>query len=126
MSLARLFTRKARGDSAERIAEEFLLSRGLTLVTRNFRTRFGEIDLIMREQETLVFIEVRYREGSDFGGALASIGNAKQKRLIAAAEQYLSRFRAPPPCRFDAVLFGAGRNESATNHVEWLRDAFSA
>lgn len=125
MNLMKLLTRKARGDDAERAAEQFLTVNGLELVERNFRTRFGEIDLIMRQGATLVFVEVRFRKNENFGGALASIGSAKQQRLIAAAEQYLSQFRNPPPCRFDAVLLTKGANESAQVEVEWLKDAFS-
>lgn len=126
MSVLKLFNRKALGDNAEHKAEQHLIGLGLKLVTRNYRTRFGEVDLIMQDGETLVFIEVRFRKSESFGGALASIGSAKQKRLIAAAEQYLTQFRRPPPCRFDAVLLTTGANESAASTVEWLKDAFSA
>ncbi len=125
MKLAGLFTTKETGDNAERIAEHFLINRGLTLVARNYRCRFGEIDLVMRERETLVFVEVRLRrarKGNDFGGPAASITPIKQARIIAAAQQYLSGIKQLPPCRFDAVLM----NSLAADDVEWLPNAFEA
>lgn len=107
------------GRDAERQAEAFLESRGLTPVARNWRCRFGEIDLVMRDGATLVFVEVRLRSRSDFGGAAASVTAAKQRKLLAAASQYLSGLRAMPPCRFDVVaLSGPSRDP------EWIRNAF--
>ena len=96
---------------------------GLRLLERNYRTPGrggGEIDLILRERDgTLVFVEVRSRASRAFGGAGASIGSTKQRRIIFAARHYLMRCGAPPPCRFDAVLVeGEG--------IEWLRGAFEA
>jgi putative endonuclease len=120
--LARLFTKRETGDEAERSAERYLIQRSLKLVARNYRTRFGEIDLIMQDGEVLVFVEVRLRKNNDFGGAAASIGEAKQRRLIAAAQQYIAAMRHPPPCRFDAVLLG----DMAAQEIEWLKDAFTA
>lgn len=120
-----LFTTKQTGDSAERIAETFLQGHGLTLVTRNYRCRFGEIDLIMRQRDTLVFIEVRLRrshKGNDFGGPAASITATKQSRIIAAAQHYLAGIKQLPPCRFDAVLL----NGLNVKDVEWLPNAFEA
>ncbi len=125
MKLAGLFTTKETGDNAERIAEHFLINRGLTLVARNYRCRFGEIDLVMQERETLVFVEVRLRrahKGKDFGGPAASITPIKQARIIAAAQHYLSGMKHLPPCRFDAVLM----NSLAAGDVEWLPNAFEA
>jgi putative endonuclease len=120
--LAGLFTKKQSGDAAERAAECYLTKHGLKLVTRNFRTRFGEIDLIMRDGDTLVFVEVRMRKGQSFGGAAASIGNTKQGRLVAAAQQYLSDLKHPPACRFDALLLG----DTEAREVEWIKNAFGA
>lgn len=94
----------ADGSSAERRAEAFLVQQGLTLVARNFRCRMGEIDLIMRDSATLVFVEVRQRRHAAFGGALESIDHHKQRKLTACAEVYLSRLPRLPPCRFDVVL----------------------
>ena len=108
---------QAAGGAAEEAAERFLARNRLLIVERNYRTRQGEIDLIAREGETLVFVEVRMRSGSGFGGALESITAAKRRRLVAAARHYLSKLTREPPCRFDVVTVQAG--ESA-----WLRGAF--
>jgi putative endonuclease len=124
--LAKLFGKKEAGDAAERAAEGYLIKHGLILVARNFRTRFGEIDLIMRDGEVLVFVEVRMRssknKGKDFGGAAASISAPKQARLVAAAQQYLMQFKHPPACRFDALLLG----DTQALEVEWIQNAIEA
>lgn len=113
---------RERGTAAEQQALQFLRARGLQLVEANFRTRFGEIDLILRDGAVLVFAEVRMRASSAFGGAAGSITSPKQAKLIKTAQLYLSRFSKPPACRFDAVLLGAA--EGAT--IEWIKDAFHA
>jgi putative endonuclease len=84
------------GQSAESRAEAFLKTHGLKRVTRNWRCRFGEIDLVMQDGATLVFVEVRLRSRSDFGGAAASVTPAKQKKLLAAARQYLAALKTLP------------------------------
>lgn len=114
---AKLFNKKQVGDEAERTAERYLVKQGLSFVDKNYRTRFGEIDLIMRDGEAMVFVEVRLRKNDDFGGAAASIGAHKQRRIVAAAQQYIAALRHPPPCRFDAVLIMGTK-------IEWLKDAF--
>lgn len=98
---------------------------GLKLVTRNYRTRGGEIDLIMRDQHTLVFVEVRYRTHSQYGSAGESIHATKQARIIRAAEMFLARHpaHAHAPCRFDAVLFD--KKGTTVQHV-WIKAAFDA
>ena len=106
------------GQSAESRAEAFLKTRGLKLVARNWHCRFGEIDLVMLDGATLVFIEVRLRSRSDFGGAAASVTPAKQKKLLAAARQYLATLKTLPPCRFDVVALSG---EAAP---EWIWNAF--
>ena len=126
MTLSGFFSPKKTGDDAERIAESFLIRRGLALVARNYRCRYGEIDLIMRQAETLVFVEVKLRKTKsgkvDFGGALASITPSKQVKLIATAQHYLAGMKQLPPCRFDAVLL----NSLNVDDVEWLTNAFEA
>jgi putative endonuclease len=116
-------TTKAAGDAAEDRALAHLLAQGLQLLARNYRTPGrggGEIDLVMREPGgTLVFVEVRQRAWSSFGGAAASVGGVKQRRIVFAARHYLLRFPAPPPCRFDVVGVQGAR-------LEWLRGAFDA
>lgn len=110
----------ASGEQAEQLAADYLRRQGLSLVARNYRCRYGEIDLIMRDGASLVFVEVRQRSRSDYGGAAASIGAAKQGRLLRTAQHYLSTLRKVPPCRFDALLLqsadGAG--------LEWVKNAF--
>jgi putative endonuclease len=110
------------GEQAERWAEEYLQRQGLQLVTRNFRSRFGEIDLIMREDDALVFVEVRQRSHKDFGGAAVSVDIHKQKRLICAAQYYLAKLDRVPPCRFDVVLM----DDSEGLNAQWLKNAFEA
>jgi putative endonuclease len=99
------------------MAENCLVRGGLEIVARNYRTRFGEIDLIARDRETLVFVEVRLRTNSRFGGAAASIDAHKRARIVSAARQFLSRLGRNPPCRFDVVTVEGG---SPT----WMRGAF--
>jgi len=106
------------GKDAEARAEHFLQHEGLKPVARNYRCRGGEIDLVMRDGEHLVFVEVRYRSRDDFGGAAASVGRNKQRRLILAAQHYLQSSRWRGPCRFDVVAFG--KEQART----WIRDAF--
>jgi putative endonuclease len=114
--------RHASGARAEALAATVLEAGGLAIVERNFRCRTGEIDIIARDRDTLVFVEVRLRRRGDYGGAAASIDARKQRKLLAAAAYYLSRFARPPACRFDAVLLDA----LDPPRVEWLRDAISA
>ncbi len=110
------------GAQAEQLAADFLRNNGLALLQRNYRCRFGEIDLIMQDGATLVFVEVRLRSRTEFGGAAASIGAAKQGKLLTTARHYLSTLRNTPPCRFDAVLLHA----SDGSRIEWVKNAFGA
>ena len=111
--------RQALGREAEARAEAILLAHGLTLVQRNYRCRGGEIDLVMRDGDALVFVEVRYRRGNSHGGALASVDSHKQRRLIIAARHYLMTSRWAGPCRFDVVGIGNA------GHEQWVRDAIA-
>ncbi len=109
-----------RGAAAEALAESFLRAHGLAVLERNFRCRGGEIDLIVRDGEVLVFVEVRLRGNARFGGAGASIDRRKAGRIRLAAQFYLAQQASEPPCRFDAVLLdGLG-----IERIEWLRDIF--
>ena len=123
-------TTKQAGDAAEDRALAHLVEAGLRLVARNYRTPGrggGEIDLVMREPDgTLVFVEVRQRSGQSHGGAGASIGTVKQRRIIFAARYYLMRFNTLPPCRFDVVLVQGTLARPQSVHIEWLRGAFDA
>lgn len=109
---------RTAGARAEALAAAFLEGRGLVIVDRNVRNRFGEIDLVAKERDTLVFVEVRLRTSSRFGGASASITAAKRSRLAAAAESYLATLKRTPPCRIDAILLD--RLDPA--RIEWLQD----
>jgi len=108
-----------RGEAAEQLAATFLQNQGLKIMLRNYRCRFGEIDLIARDGQTLVFVEVRSRNTERFGGAAASITRAKRSKLLRSARFYLAQSRSAPPCRFDAVLI---RGNPPV--VEWVRNAF--
>ncbi|MDD2720588.1 MAG: YraN family protein [Gallionella sp.] len=111
-----------RGAEAEHWAATYLQRLGLRPIAQNYRSRFGELDLIMQDGDTLVFVEVRQRGTADFGGAAASIDHRKQQRLIRTAQQYLAGLSRTPPCRFDAVLM----DDATGRNVQWLKNAFEA
>jgi putative endonuclease len=124
MATAKKLTTQSVGDAGEARALAHLMHQGLTLVQRNYRVaagpnaRGGEVDLILRERDgTLVFVEVRARRNAAFGGAAASVSATKQRSLVFAAQHFLRRFNAPPPCRFDVIAIDG-------ESVEWLRAAF--
>ena len=106
------------GAQAEDLALAYLQRQGLRLKARNYACRLGEIDLVLLDGPTVVFVEVRQRSTSAFGGAAESITARKREKLIATARHFLARERSLPPCRFDAVLVD-GEGE-----IEWIRDAF--
>lgn len=117
-----MISRVAQGAAAEDVACRYLEAQGFVLVTRNFRCRGGELDLIMRDGEYLVFIEVRSRSYTRYGAPAESVTRTKQRRLLRAAALYLQRQRQDLPCRFDVVAI-----LQASNHepqIEWIRDAF--
>ena len=111
-------TNELNKSSLGRIAEDralvYLEQQGLVCVTRNYACRYGEIDLVMSDGPQLVFVEVRMRKNSNFGGAAASVDTAKQRRLWRTAEHYLMRYRTPPACRFDLVAIDGGT-------LDWIR-----
>ncbi|RCS57171.1 YraN family protein [Parvibium lacunae] len=108
-----------RGAAAEAAARAHLETHGLRWVASNVRYRHGELDLIMQQHDTLVFVEVRYRQSARYGGAIASVTPAKQARVRAAAAAYLQAQSAyqSMPCRFDVVAITG-------NDIEWLTGAF--
>lgn len=110
--------RQVVGAAAEQRALDYLLSRGLRLCESNFRCKGGEIDLVMLHGDELVFVEVRARSNSEFGGAAASITRSKQQRMQRAAHIYLRRYRMPPPCRFDVIAIDGEK-------LEWLQNVLS-
>ena len=120
--------RRIRGDAVEAAALAHLQARGLRLISRNAAARDGEVDLVMldahaRDGHAVVFVEVRYRASSAFGGGLASVDAGKRRRLVRAAQAFLQQHpeHADAPCRFDVV---AASGDPATPVLEWLQDAF--
>lgn len=107
------------GQAGEDAALAHLTEQGLRLVQCNFRCKVGEIDLVMQEGATLVFVEVRKRADASHGGAAASVTYAKQRRLIRAAQFYLQRYKMPPACRFDVIAIDGGT-------MNWLKNAIEA
>ena len=109
------------GSQAELQACEYLLARGLKLVEKNYRCKRGEIDLIMRDGNSLVFVEVRYRKNFDYGGAAASITAKKQEKLQLTALHYMQHRSGQCNVRFDVIaITGTGRQQQ----LEWISNAF--
>jgi putative endonuclease len=117
---------RARGEAVERAAENYLQQQGLQSITHNFQRRGGEIDLIMREGATLVFVEVRFRKTDNFGSPVESVTPSKQRKLLQTAQLFLL---AQPqwrnaPCRFDIVAARPAENDAI--QFEWIKNAFGA
>ena len=116
---------RAAGARYEDIALAYLQHAGLAPITRNFSCRYGEIDLVMRERDVVVFVEVRYRSASRFGDGIDSVGAAKRARLVRAASAFLAEHPrlAGAACRFDVLAIGAGEEAPS---IDWRRNAFDA
>lgn len=116
---------RSTGAHFEQRACEALQAAGLKLIERNFHTRYGEIDLVMRHGDTIVFVEVKYRVRPTQGDASASVTPTKQTKLIAAAQLWLmaNPKLANAPCRFDVVAYDGPTNLAA---MSWHRAAFDA
>lgn len=112
------------GEAAEASAERYLQAQGLTTVCKNFHSAFGEIDLIMRDRDALVFIEVRHRKERGFGAAVATVTRAKQRKIVKTALYYLATAKVPAHqvLRFDVV----GTSDDASAPIVWLTAAFDA
>ncbi len=112
------------GRIFEALARAHLEQAGLRLLAANVNYRFGELDLVMHDGETVVFVEVRYRRNAGFGGSSASVTPAKQRRVAHAASAWLAANprEARRPCRFDVVAISG--SESAPD-IDWIRNAFS-
>lgn len=119
MKLFGFTAQQETGSAGEQLAEQALSTAGLTLVSKNYRCRGGEIDLIMLDGKTLVFVEVRIRKNARFGSAEESITPRKQQRLKIAALHFLQHHKAyqQSPCRFDSYCVTAGQ-------TQWLKNAF--
>ena len=116
-------SRKEAGDQSEADALRHLQAAGLKLITRNYRCPGGELDLVMLDQQTLVFVEVRFRRDRNFGGALASINTRKQQRLLLAAQRFLQTHREYQKlrARFDVVSL---EGNAGAPKLQWIKDAF--
>lgn len=112
---------KELGGQAEALAAAYLRQHGLKFLTSNYHCRFGEIDLIMRDGKTLVFVEVRLRSHDSFGGAAMSITVSKRQRLVQTAQHYLQQ-HGEAACRFDAILM----RKLDMRDIEWIQNAFEA
>lgn len=118
-------TTKEIGNSWELYAERYLVKNGLVLISKNFHCRLGEIDLIMKDGESFVFIEVKYRKNNQFGGAISAVTSNKQKKIIKTATFFLQQQRLNEyntACRFDVVAIEGDKNQPK---IHWLKNAFS-
>lgn len=111
--------RRAVGTDHEEMAAQFLERNGVHIIMRNYRTRFGEIDLIARDGKYLVFVEVKYRANDSFGSPLEAVDARKQRAIIRVARHYLMRYGygATTPCRFDVVGI-------AGDEITYVKNAF--
>lgn len=118
-------TTREIGADAEKLARDFLVQQGLDLVEHNYQIKGGEIDLIMRDEPHLVFVEVRYRKNNRFGSGADSVDYRKQSRLIKAATNYLMEksSHAHQPARFDVISITSSDTKP---EIEWIKDAFQA
>jgi len=109
------------GEKGERLAVKFLNKKGYKIIEQNYRTPLGEIDIIARERETLVFIEVKTRESIAYGLPFEAVNYTKRQRIAKIAMLYLKRFKEIPPCRFDviSIYYKNGKPE-----FELIKNAF--
>jgi putative endonuclease len=114
--------RQHRGRLAEEAACRYLQAQGLRLIERNYRCRSGEIDLVMDDGDSLVFVEVRYRRHDRYGSGAETVDARKRARIIRCAQYYLQRHPTAQgrPARFDVISLAAGQD------LQWIRDAFGA
>ena len=115
---------RSLGNDAERLAYRFLRDQGLKPFARNFRCRLGEIDLVMLDEDCVVFVEVRFRSASSFSRAALTVDATKQRKLTRAADLFMSARPglADRKARFDVV--GIDEKSDGRKNVEWLQDAF--
>lgn len=106
-----------QGQIAEHAAKQYLEQQGLTFVEQNVRYRFGEIDIVMKDRCDWVFIEVKYRSASQYGGAVSALSQAQAQRIRKAASHYIQLNRIDAICRFDVIAVDP-------QGIQWIRDAF--
>lgn len=116
------------GQYAESVARQHLEKQGLIFIAKNYRCRQGEIDLIMKDQQILVFVEVRYRSTDHYGSSAESVTRHKQQKLIISAEHFLHSREdlKRSNCRFDVVALYEAPTNTATLHINWIKNAFEA
>ncbi|HZJ93827.1 MAG TPA: YraN family protein [Thiopseudomonas sp.] len=114
------------GKAVEQFALNYLIQAGLSTIAQNWSCRFGEIDLIMLEHDTLVFVEVRYRKSNRFGGALESIDQSKREKLLITTELFFNQYPhwLEHDCRFDVITAHPSATEIFT--LDWIQDAFES
>ncbi|GIU32378.1 YraN family protein [Shewanella schlegeliana] len=106
-----------QGQIAEHTARQYLEQHGLTFVEQNVRYRFGEIDIVMKDRSDWVFVEVKYRSASQYGGAVNALSHAQTQRIRKAASHYIQLKRIDAICRFDVIAVNP-------QGIQWIRDAF--
>lgn len=116
-----LSNRASKGKQAEKLACEYLLKQGLIFIEKNYYCRQGEIDLIMNDHNTLVFVEVRYRKNNHFGGAKESVTRSKQKKLRTTALHYMQKHKQNSAARFDVIAITGEHSQCS---FEWIQNAF--
>lgn len=125
-----MVTTRKQGEHTENLACQYLEKKGFKLIEKNFNCRVGEIDLIMKDNNSLVFVEVRYRRSNNFGSGAESITASKQAKLIKTASLYLQQHAKLDkyPARFDVVsITGFVETDNINNiHFNWIENAFGA
>jgi len=119
------WNKKQTGDTAEILARDYLCAQGLALLDNNVRFKGGEIDLIMQDQSSLIFVEVRYRRHNRFGSGAETVTITKQRHIIQAANLYLQKHPelAKIPARFDVVSISSDTSPAQTQ-IDWIQNAF--
>ena len=117
------YTQKT-GHQAEAMACQFLSDKGLKLITKNYHCRYGEIDLIMQQEQTIVFVEVRSRKSNNLVDSASSVNWSKQQKLQRSAENYLqqNKIHASIPARFDVIA--VTHNQNQQTKIDWIQNAF--
>ena len=117
-------TTRSKGQETEDACCDYLKNKGLVFLEKNFHCRHGEIDLIMKENKTIVFIEVRYRKNNSFGGAIESITPGKQKKVKTSAEAYIQNNAISGDVRIDFVAMTEDQNDQSGFAFNWIKNAF--
>jgi putative endonuclease len=123
--MLRFTNTRAKGNHGEQLALDYLIKQGLKLIEQNINSRYGEIDIVMRDGAEWIFVGVRFRQSQEIGGGLESVNSNKQGKLINTAEHYIqthhiTHFEA---CRFDIIEISGDINNPKIN---WIKDAFQA